>query len=275
MACPFCGDTKNHCGINLTTKVFNCWICGERGNIVKLITCIENCTYHEAIKVLEKYPDTTFSTLRQDILVRNKHNILPEDCTKVFPQQHLDYLESRRFNPNFLIEKYNLHACADTERYKNRIIVPIVMNHQITNFTAMDVTRTQHRIKYVHCPNNEAIVPMAQCLYNIDTVKKNSPTILVEGVADVWRFGDGTVACMGTNFTQQKQQALIDTKPNHLYIMLDHDAIKKAHGLADGIKGHFYSYGISVSVVELEKGDPADFTDQEAFDLKQTLKIGV
>ena len=32
ITCPFCGDDKNHMGINLRSKYFHCWICNESSN---------------------------------------------------------------------------------------------------------------------------------------------------------------------------------------------------------------------------------------------------
>ena len=40
-------------------------------------------------------------------------------------------------------------------------------------------------------------MPPTQCLYNIDNVKKGR-VVIVEGVTDVWRIGNGAIA-LGTN----------------------------------------------------------------------------
>lgn len=53
--CPFCSDHKNHLGINLNHKNFSCWICNERGDVVKLIQELEGISFIKAKQRVEEY----------------------------------------------------------------------------------------------------------------------------------------------------------------------------------------------------------------------------
>lgn len=56
--CPFCkginkkGNFKSFkCYINLDTKLFNCFLCGGQGNIIKLLAAFENKSIREIISI--------------------------------------------------------------------------------------------------------------------------------------------------------------------------------------------------------------------------------
>ena len=48
MLCPFHGDTKPSCGVNLTKKNFNCFGCGEHGNILDFVARMEDLDIRQA-----------------------------------------------------------------------------------------------------------------------------------------------------------------------------------------------------------------------------------
>ena len=43
--CPFCNDSYYHCGINLSSLAFHCWICHAKGKLYKLLKEIEQLKY--------------------------------------------------------------------------------------------------------------------------------------------------------------------------------------------------------------------------------------
>ena len=56
ISCPFCEEVSTHLGIS-PTGGFNCWVCGESGNIVKLIRRleIETCSWKKAVSIVEQF----------------------------------------------------------------------------------------------------------------------------------------------------------------------------------------------------------------------------
>lgn len=264
LVCPFCADPSYHLGIS-DSNIYHCWRCGSKGSIIKLIMELENISYSKAIKELSTYYLSDLTELKIDIQKRYNHNILPKEATKEFSSIHSDYLLLRRFNPNIFIKKYDLYACYMLGKYKYRIICPVIEDERIVNFTAMAVSGQSP--KYLHCPNEEAIIPMKECLYNIDSVDKT--IIIVEGVTDVWRLGDGTVATMGIEFTSEQINVLAKREINRCFVVFDAEdlAQKKAEKLATVLS----SFIKEVDIIFLRKGDPCDLTDGQVEEIRKIV----
>lgn len=264
VACYFCGDNSTHLGIGPNNQI-NCWRCGTKGDIIKLIRIVNNCGFSDALAILEEYQDYTIKQLKQDILTRSGETIVPPEAHIAFPPLYLDYLWNRRFDPDIIIPKYGLKAFPNFGNYSWRIYIPCIFNKSVVNFTTLSVV--DKRSKYKHCPNEKAIIPMKHCLYNLDNVYKR--IIIVEGVTDVWRMGDGTIATMGIQFTTAQIKLIINKRPEIVHIMFDSDlsAQRQAKKLAETLSNLF----INTNLITLPKGDPADLTDEEAQALRKEL----
>ena len=254
--CVFCDDRSNHLGIDPTTMFTACWKCGPHGPVTNIVREIEGCSYNQALEIIGYFQA---SYIQQTKKIGNKQDpgkdILPKYAGEL-RTIHKEYLISRGFDPEYLTEKYGLKACTDMGDYKYSIIVPVFVNGKVVNFTAMYLNRQQG---YKHCPNEESHIPMKQCLYNIDTVKDTA--LVVEGVTDVWKMGDGTVAVMGMEYTVDQINLLYQTGVKKVVVMFDGEelAIKKANKFARALAGIIPI----VEVIELDSGDPGDFLPEE------------
>jgi hypothetical protein len=77
ISCPFCGDSSNHLGINLESKVFSCWKCGEKGNFIKLAMELEGLSFKEIMKeITPPFPMKYFA------YPYGRFNQLVLDCVK-------------------------------------------------------------------------------------------------------------------------------------------------------------------------------------------------
>ncbi len=261
MPCIFCGNLGNHLGIGPNNQI-NCWVCGKKGNIVDLIKEVENCGFKQALDILNEYQDYTFKKLKQDILIRHNENILPSEARDKFPNEYINYLVGRNFDPEIIIPKYKLLACPNFGDWAWRIIIPCYFNKSVVNFTAVDITG--NKTKYKHCPNNKAIIPMKNLLYNIDRVYQKA--IIVEGTTDVWRIGDGTIATMGIQFTTEQIKLLIQKNLKVIHIMFDAEKLAQlqAKKLAQALSNF-----TNTNIITLPKGDPADLTNEEALAIRK------
>lgn len=262
--CPFCegGDPSNHLGIS-PHDFFNCYICGETGHIVKLIQKIEKCSWLKAQRIFDSFQHEDFfeEKIKKDILKTN----LPKEGSSKFPQRYLNYLKKRRFNPNQLITKYNLKCCHNLGKWKFRIIIPFYFNNQLVTFSSLGITGKQE-IKYKHQPKEEAVIPVKETLFNIDSVKDKM--ILVEGITDVWRIGEGAVAIDGKQTTSEQINLIIRKNIKKILVMLDADAIEQTKKLAKKLSGIVPS----VEYIELPSGDPCDLDDSEVKEIRTFLK---
>ena len=108
--CPFCGnDPSWHCGIS-PQKLFNCYICGEKGDITKLVKQIENCSWRDAKIIVEQFSEDITESL-QGILPKKELLSIPSLSNSEPYKIHRTYLSSRNFNPDYLTRKYKLRFC--------------------------------------------------------------------------------------------------------------------------------------------------------------------
>ena len=273
--CPFCGDSAFHCGINLTNLGFHCWVCDEKGSVFKLLRGMEIFKGQNIGVIIapyrETWMDTPFDALSPVKAKFARENgvflTLPKGLICDLPLPHRNYLLSRGFDPDFLSKKYKLQAVYNTgtQKYRFRIIVPIFIEGKMVSFVAAAILRSEGVVKYLNCSPEESIIPVNHCLYNYDSI--SDIVVIVEGVTDVWRMGDGFVASFRKGMTSEQIVLLTQKKLKKVFIMYDADATKNAISLADKLQGIIPS----VEVLELDKGDPADLTMEEAQEIRSIV----
>jgi DNA primase len=274
--CPFCNDHSNHCGINIDTNLFHCWICNEKGDGVKLLRQLSNLTMAQVSDLTMVYGKGRGFIANEDMCIKTAtlwpqigtSIKLPDHTDTIMDEMHENYLLIRRYDPKSLIRKYQLQFTHNIGRMRCRIIVPIINKKRMVAWVAADVLR-QGGLKYINSKPEESIIPANHCLYNIDSV--HDTAIITEGITDVWRVGDGCIASFGKNMTAEQIQMLIEKKPRKVFVMYDADAIEQSHQMADRLKGFFDD----VSVLELDDGDPGDMTENDVAELRRMIFMGI
>lgn len=235
--CPFCGEQNNHCGVNLDSKRYSCWVCSETGTILKLIAVILNITYAEAHRVLDNYRGFYYEAPVREL---SDKVIYPSNMTEL-SDYGLDYLESRGFDPFFIEEQYRLKETRgnsvlkikDMEwRFKCRIIIPIIMNREVVSYTGRDWTGKQDP-RYQNAPLEAGIIPMTECVYNIDSIKDRA--LIVEGATDVWKLGPGSMATLGVKFSHEQIRRIVNLNLKKAAILFDAGAMAQAKLLAEAL----------------------------------------
>ena len=265
---PLCNDPSEHLGINLSSGSFHCWKCGNKGNFYTLVSQltkerrnkIEEIVAHFQIGLATKKQEHIKKTIQEE-------NILPKVLTKL-PNLHKEYLIERGFDPKEIQREYKIVAQYHTGDYSYRLIIPVFVEGKMVTFTSRDVTGEQ-KLKYKSCPNEKSIIPIKQCLYNIDSVQQGGNILIVEGVFDVWRMGGSCIATFGTEVTKAQIYLLIEKELTNIYIMYDSDAYKKSEQLAYKLS----PFTKKVEVIKLSKEDPANLSHQEALEIRKSLNI--
>ena len=258
--CPFCNDSNYHCGINLSSLAFHCWVCHEKGHIHKLLKEID--------QLKNKIQNIEFENEEQPEIKTSNIVKWPDFIQNEMPLPHRKYLLSRNFDPDFLIKKYNLKSVYNEGTYKFRIIVPVIINKTIVSWVAASVLRQfKEVIPYLDCPPEKAIIQPKHSLYNYDSI--NDWAVIVEGITDVWRGGDGFLASFTKAMTSEQIELLLKKNLKKVFIMFDSDANIQAQQLANNLSGLF-SY---VEVLQLPKGDPADLTKEEINQIKKEILL--
>ena len=273
ITCPFCHDSSNHCGINLKSNLFHCWVCQSKGSIVRLIKEIKDISFHKSETIIRDYLMESSLALFGEIntdsanSVRSNRETLvyPTPFQETIPEPHRQYLLSRNFDPDLLTKKYGLKFTYNTGAYRFKIIAPIFIDGKAVSWIAADVIRKRSLAPYIKCPLEMSIVSANSCLYNIDSAKTTA--ILVEGITDVWRCGDGVVASMTKSITPEQILLLEQKGIKKVFVMYDSDAVNSAKKTANKLSGLF-----ETEVIELSEGDPADLSSEEVSEIRNLLK---
>ena len=264
--CPFC--TGEHLGYHLgyhkTKGYFYCWRCGSK-SVEYALGVLLGISKKEAKKLIKLY-----AVVRQEYEPRKKE-IRPKKLS--FPigiiplnSKHKMYLKKRGYDPNQLEKEWGLMGTERFGDYKFRIIAPIFYRNQLVSYQGRDYSGLSS-IKYKACKQIDEVIPHKETLYGIDKTWKNS-ILVVEGVTDVWRMGPGSAATFGIEFTPS--QITLLSKWKNVFIMFDSDpqAIKQTEKLGGCLDG----LGCNVEILELEKGDPGDLTQEEANEIMEEIK---
>lgn len=255
--CPFCDDQSNHLGIHIASKILSCWKCPVKGNIIKYLSeTLGN--FNKALSVLQKYIPRELIDFSEEERISTVNKVeLPRNAIQGLSPNHKAYLKKRGFNPDTLEELYNLHSVGPVGEYKNRIIVPIMHKYRLITFTSVDISDDTDT-RYKHCADELSIIPIKHHLCGIE--KTNGHTIIVvEGLFDWWRFGDGAVPSWGVKLT--KEQIYMLSKFQYIKTVGDGD--KAGWGMNEHIANELSPFA-TVKIFDLDDGiDPDDLTKNE------------
>jgi DNA primase len=260
--CVFCIDHSDHLGINLHSKAFSCLKCGEKGSAAKLIQAIDGVNLAIALKTMKQFGGGEYAAREKHFQSKVQ---LPPGSSKKFSDIHMAFLEKRRFTPD-VIEKYGLYATGPISgRFKHRIIIPVYMNKRMLCYVGRDITG-ESDLPYRNSHESVSIKDVKQCLYNMDNVPRKS-VVIVEGIFDAWRIGNGAVATFGTRYTHE--QLLLLRGMHRAFVLFDADAIPLAHKLAHDLSAIVKC----VEVLELSTGDPDEMSDDDVSLLRRELNL--
>lgn len=259
MACLWCPDPSHHLGIHLDDKRVTCWRCGPHGDAIGLVMKIERVDANRAKTIALRYYDPLappMSIIRQPTTGTIE---LPTSASPTFMDTHMQWLVHRGFTPpEHYIQKYGLLCSYIDPDWGYRIIIPIYIDHRLVAWVGRDVTGKSD-IPYKNSRIEESIIDPKHCLYNIDTVKK--VILIVEGVTDVWRIGDGAVCTFGTVWTKKQLMLIRDVHTAHILFDAEEEAQESAQRLASLLTNIVNR----VKIWSTEgKNDPAELTDEEA-----------
>jgi len=217
--CPFCNDHSWHCGINMASGLFHCWLCGCKGDSKKIIYKFEKSwPIANQIRSQITFNNEPISNYRG---ARESLN-MPPGVSRTPNKIHTRYLKYRRFDPDEVTNKYGLYFGGTVGAYRHSIIIPVYSDGQAVCFIAADCTR--QRYKYKKSPYTINVLNHSECLYNFND---QDEVTIVEGVFDAWRVNG--VALLTKNITATQLKKLAGKK---IKLFLDPDAQKEAERIA-------------------------------------------
>lgn len=180
------------------------------------------------------------------------------------------YLASRKFDPDFVAEKYGCFFVEQPESeliyLYRRLVFPIYMQNKLLSYQARSIADTEP--KYLSAKGTR----IHNLLYGWDLVDGYNTAVLVEGIFDSLRFGPPALAIFGSTVSRAQARVLAQRFKN-VILLLDGDLkgkpeiSKNSRTLkAEGIE--------KVKVVQLPgKLDPADLDDKQLRKLRGALGI--
>lgn len=288
ICCPSCGDDNYHMGIDVDTKLYNCWKCEEQGNLVKLIMLLEDCSTTSAFTRIkdgqyEKVIDrknfqeqvqellTQFSTIEEMAKPEKKklevpftHHLHELDEQFIFDRMFLKFIKERNYSPEELAE-WGIVAEVVGE-YGYRLMFPVTYEGEIVSYLGRTVSND--KTKYKNCSNDTAIISMRKLLYGYDYITKGQDSLVIcEGVFDTIRFGKGVaVGIFGKDMSVDQMALLcsLDIR-KEIWIALDGEALYDADKIAKNLKP---LVNAQVKILVLESGkDPDNYPREELLEM--------
>ena len=241
--CPYCGDTDFHLGINIYHNFCTCFRCGGHSLHVTLAKLL-NVPANALDQILEPY-----QTKNKLLAKLNEKEKLNKDKIELpnFPlsKAEKDYLLDRHFNPDELIEKYNVQG-GGWLAWKNRIIIPVYLGGKLITWTGRTVIKDREP-RYKNLENHLSVIDPKKIFFNLDNCYGNSAALL-EGPFDVLRFGDNGICGFGITLTRT-QIMYLSERFNKIYILFDSQRIaqKKAKEYGLLLAGH----GLETYIVDI------------------------
>jgi len=230
--CIFHEDYKYKMYLNLTTGMFNCFVCNERGGLAYLIA-----KYHEksrsssfSMEDFELGKESLFIPMEEEkqILFKMPENLefLSDDTAKnkLCLASAFDYLKARKISDEQI---YFYKLCVSDEySLRERIIFPVI--DEDGNFVSYVARTYTDRIPKVMTPKATGNYGVKEHVYNLPEAKRTSHLIITEGVFDCLSVGTSGVALFGKAATLPQLAKIIKAKPRRITICLDPDAKKDA-----------------------------------------------
>lgn len=262
-SCPFCDDDSNHLGINIRSKTVSCFKCGTSGTVIKYLA-EELRSFNKAITILGDAVPRELRLFEQQQKENAVHVGLPEEANRKITPYHAGYLEKRGHDWKALSDRYNLHYCGPIGKWSNRIIVPVVKNFRLITFTSVDIS-DDTPMRYKHLADEESIISIKHHLFGLEHTNKHS-VIVVEGLFDQFRIGEGCVSTFGTKVTAEQKKLL--SKFSIIKICFDGDDAGRsgATSLANDLSAY-----CDVRIFDLPEGtDPDDLSESDIKIIKES-----
>jgi len=112
-------------------------------------------------------------------------------------------------------------------------------------------------------------LPVKSTLYGLDRAIPGNPVVIVEGVLDQWKLGNGSVATYGTAWTMEQVTLLRGLSPSKVYILYDSE--DTAQESANQLAQHIWFTEVELLYLENKK-DPGELSVKEAKDLMKDLR---
>lgn len=273
--CPLChhqGTRGYKGGFNVKYGYYNCWTCGG-SNIFFVISKLLSISQYEAKSLLNNHRTNT---------VYNDSGITRDNVEELtlpgeFPitDKFRNYLIKRRYDPDYIQEKYKVHSGGIVGEHSFRLIIPIYFHTQLVSYQTRSILSKEKCnelgiLRYKTLSEEKSVINPKHILYEIDNCKGDT-VVIVEGVFDQWRLGDGVVATLGTGMKEQQIKLLKERFKKAIFL---YDNEKEAQDRAIKYGERLSVLGMKVEVYNPGfQHDPGAYTEKEENIVKKELNL--
>jgi DNA primase len=242
--CPFHDDRQPSLSIHLDRKLFHCFACQAKGDILDFVARFEDVSLSDAARIIARYCGIPVegqssacrplpkamaerqraSAVNRTIQEGRQHDGKASDCCPIALDQAHPYLFDRNLTPE-LIRVFGLGYCAQG-RLRGRVCIPIHSpdGAEILGYSGRwannDVPKGTPRYLMPRGFKKSAR------LYNFHRVVGAQHLVIVEGYWSVFRLhalNVPAVALMGTSLSDSQMDLLRQSGARRLTLLLDGD----------------------------------------------------
>ena len=250
--CPYCGNTKWNCEVNVYELVFHCWACGVGGTVRGLFL-----DYGLPIGLL---PDTPLGR-REMLTVEREPVEMPIEASEMFGtglpfgEFAIQYLIDIRGMTKEEVNRYQIKF-AHEGRYARRVIWPLYEDDELVYFVARRFMRGAGRAYDYPEHRRRSIVPIYTGTTNRLTL------VLVEGVFEIpkiQRLGYSVMPLLGATLNPAQLRKIARRNFERYVVFLDREAVRKSIDVAEQLKGErlnaYYVYSHGPDSDDLEENE--------------------
>lgn len=274
--CPFHDDRHPSLHVNVEGQYYKCFACGEGGDLFKFVQRMEDCGFHQALKILagwyglsdtDDYRPVKYPPVRKKSIpvVKDKPELVSSMHIAALLRNHqmvLDLLEKYVPEEDILREAYSMFEVGvasyflppDYTGFCNRLIFPIRNERgELVAFAGRYRGETEgtNIRKYVNS-STSPVYHKSEILYGLyqaqDEIRKRKFVYITEGYKDVLAMHAAgfrnTVALCGTVLTDQ-HAVLLSRYTQCAIVMLDGDEAGQVNGIRSArlLSGKNFSVG--------------------------------
>jgi len=232
--CISCKHKNKKLAVNVNTLKFQCWVCGEKGNISNFL--YKN-GFRDIANKLQPYKkevtlDNLFGTPKEEVeekkqlLIPSSYYGLFANKNKLFFKAPINYLYNRGLSEDDLI-KYDIHYSIKEER----IMFPSYDIERNLNYYVTRSINNNSSYKY-----KNADVKKDDMIFNEYMIDWKKPLYIVEGIFDAISCRENAVPLLGSSLSKSSVLYKKIVKNNTPVILaLDPDAKKKMFKCAQNL----------------------------------------
>lgn len=262
--CPMCGVNSHryHLGLNTSGGYFNCYKCGklDRVDVVSTLLSVPPAKAAGMLRGVERQVAVSSPSKA----VSRGKLVLPLGI-RPLGQRHREYLESRRFDPDEIIEIWQVRAIIKPP-FNRRIFIPIfAKDGEMVSWTTRSIDPMAH-LRYISAKSSQEIYNHKTLLYGEHLCE--DAICICEGPISAWAIGPGAVATCGLGYTQPQLVRMSKYRKRYVCFDAEPQAQRRAKKLCDSLSAFS---GFTKNIL-LSAKDPAECSSKERREIKKLIR---